>query len=204
MSTDLHRERLDAVLHEIRGSEARCVVDLGCGNGELLVWLRELDQITRLIGIDIDTTVLAEARQALNIDMFNPSAELKVCRGSFENTDWYSKGGDGSIDAAIMLETIEHIEPGRLSRVEDTVFRALRPPLVIITTPNKEYNPIHGMADHEIRHPGHFFEWTRAQFRSWCEGVAGRHRYTARYADIGETHPTLGSSTQMVCFESDQ
>ena len=204
MSTDLHRERLDAVLHEIRGSKARCVVDLGCGNGELLVWLRELDQITRLIGIDIDTTVLAEARQALNIDMFNPSAELKVCRGSFENTDWYSKGGDGSIDAAIMLETLEHIEPGRLSRVEDTVFRALRPPLVIITTPNKEYNPIHGMADHEIRHPGHFFEWTRAQFRSWCEGVAGRHRYTARYADIGETHPTLGSSTQMVCFESDQ
>ena len=103
-----------------------------------------------------------------------------------------------------MLETIEHIEPGRLSRVEETVFRALRPPLVVITTPNKECNPIHGMADHEIRHPGHYFEWTRAQFRSWCEGVAARQGYTARYADIGQRHPVLGSSTQMVCFESDQ
>lgn len=204
MTTDLHRERIDAVLHEIRRSGARCVVDLGCGNGELLVWLRELDQITRLIGIDIDTSVLAEAREALGIDLLNPRAALKVCRGSFENTDWYSRGGDGKIEAAIMLETIEHIEPGRLSRVEDTVFRALRPPLVVITTPNKEYNPIHGMADHEIRHPGHFFEWTRAQFRSWCEGVAGRQGYTARYADIGQRHPALGSSTQMVCFESDQ
>ena len=204
MTTDLHRARLDAVLHEIRHSGARCVVDLGCGNGELLVWLRELEQITRLIGIDIDTAVLAEAREALHIDLLNPPPQLKVCRGSFENTDWYSKGVDGKIDAAIMLETIEHIEPGRLSRVEDTVFRALRPTLVVITTPNKEYNPVHGMADHEIRHPGHHFEWTRAQFRSWCEEVAERHGYTARYTDIGQLHPTLGSSTQMVCFESVQ
>lgn len=204
MTTDLHRERLDAVLHEIRRSGARCVVDLGCGNGELLVWLRELEQITRLIGIDIDTAVLAEARDALNIDLLSPPPQLKVCRGSFENTDWYSRGSDGKIDAAIMLETIEHIEPGRLSRVEDTVFRTLRPPLVVITTPNKEYNPVHGMADHEIRHPGHYFEWTRSQFRSWCEGVAARRGYTARYADIGQCHPVLGSSTQMVCFESDQ
>ena len=204
MTTDLHRARLDAVLHEIRRSGARCVVDLGCGNGELLVWLRELEQITRLIGIDIDTAVLAAAREALHIDLLNPPPQLKVCRGSFENTDWYSKGVDGRIDAAIMLETIEHIEPGRLSRVEDTVFHTLRPTLVVITTPNKEYNPVHGMANHEIRHPGHHFEWTRAQFRSWCEGVAARHGYTARYADIGQLHPTLGSSTQMVCFESVQ
>lgn len=204
MTTDLHRERLDAVMHEIRQSGAQRVADLGCGNGELLVWLRELRQISRLIGIDIDTAALAEARQALNIDLFNPPAMLKVCRGSFENIDWYSRGSDGVIDAAILLETIEHIEPGRLSRVEDTVFGRLRPKLVIITTPNKEYNPIHGMADHEIRHPGHHFEWTRAQFRSWCEGVAGRHHYTARYADIGQQHPTLGSSTQMACFDSDQ
>ena len=168
------------------------------------MWLRELPQIERLIGIDIDTAVLGEARHALNIDLLDPPAQLKVCRGSFENTDWYARGVDGSIDAAIMLETIEHIEPGRLSRVEETVFRALRPALVVITTPNKEYNPIHGMADHEIRHPGHHFEWTRTQFRSWCEGVAGRQGYTARYADIGQQHPVLGSSTQMVCFESDQ
>ncbi len=204
MPTDLHQQRIDAVLHEIQHSGARRVVDLGCGNGELLVWLRELPQIERLIGIDIDTAVLGEARHALNIDLLDPPAQLKVCRGSFENTDWYARGVDGSIDAAIMLETIEHIEPGRLSRVEETVFRALRPALVVITTPNKEYNPIHGMADHEIRHPGHHFEWTRTQFRSWCEGVAGRQGYTARYADIGQQHPVLGSSTQMVCFESDQ
>lgn len=204
MTTDLHRARIDAVLNEIRHSGAQRVVDLGCGNGELLVWLRELEQISRLIGIDIDPTALAEARHALNIDLLTASTQLKVCRGSFENTDWYARAVDGKIDAAIMLETIEHIEPGRLSRVENTVFRILRPALVVITTPNKEYNPVHGMAEHEIRHPGHYFEWTRAQFRAWCDGVARRNRYRARYTDIGVVHPALGSSTQMVCFESDQ
>ena len=32
----------------------------------------------------------------------------------------------------------------------------------------------------EFRHPDHRFEWTRAEFASWAEGVAERYGYSVR------------------------
>ncbi|HEX5738616.1 MAG TPA: hypothetical protein VFY22_08905, partial [Hydrogenophaga sp.] len=126
-----------------------------------------------------------------------PDDRVHVCLGSFEVSD----GELPRVDAAVMLETIEHVAAGHLSRVERTVFQALRPRLVLITTPNSEYNPVHGLPAGQRRHPDHCFEWTRHQFQNWCHGVAHRHRYVVRFVDIGSPHPHLGSSTQMACFD---
>ncbi len=52
-----------------------------------------------------------------------------------------------------MLDTTEHIDSGRLSRVERAVFGELGVQFVIIATPNKGYDPLHGMPDAERRHP---------------------------------------------------
>lgn len=132
----------------------------------------------------------------LGLDLLCPDDRLHVGYGSFERTDWDMP----DVDAAVMLETIEHIDPGRLPRVERTVFGHLNPELVLITTPNKDYNPMHGLSPRQRRHPDHRFEWTRARFRDWCTGVAERWRYRVRYADIGPLDPIHGSSTQMACF----
>lgn len=196
MPTALHRARLDAVVRELLASGARRVADLGCGKGELLQQLRIHDQFTRLIGIDIDAQALVRAREALGLDLLRPDERLLVCLGSFEEADWDAP----TVDAAVMLETIEHIDPGRLPRVERSVFAHLQPEFVLITTPNKEYNPLHGMSARQRRHPGHRFEWTRAQFQDWCTAVAARARYRVRFEDIGPADAMRGSSTQMACF----
>jgi small RNA 2'-O-methyltransferase len=177
------------------------VIDLGCGQGELLLWLRQHDQFSLLLGIDVDPKALVQARSVLGIDLLRPDNRLHVSLGSFEETDWHTTILEKPIDAAVMLETIEHVEPGRLPRVENVVFGCLKPGLVLITTPNKEYNPLHGMAPRQRRHPGHRFEWTRAQFKTWCNGVAERKGYGVRYADIGPVDPVYGSTTQMARFE---
>lgn len=196
MATALHRARLDAVVETLIASRARHVADLGCGCGELLQRLREHNQFVRILGIDIDARVLARARERLGLDLFRPDKRLQVRLGSFEESDWAAD----PIDAAVLLETIEHIDPGRLSRVESAVFGRLRPELVVITTPNKEYNALHGLLAGERRHSGHRFEWTRTQFRLWCCGVAERQGYDVRFRDIGPHDSVLGSSTQMACF----
>ncbi len=196
MTTALHRERLDAVVSALLASGARHVVDLGCGDGEMLDRLRGHAQFSRLLGIDIDARALAVARARLALDLFNRDERLHVRHGSFESSDWAEPG----IDAAVLLETIEHVDPSRLSRVENAVFGQLAPPLVIVTTPNREYNVVHGMAPGERRHSGHRFEWTRAQFRHWCDGVAERRDYEVDYRDIGPPSPGVGSSTQMAVF----
>jgi SAM-dependent methyltransferase len=198
VSTLLHVERLDAVVRALQSSGARSVLDLGCGPGELLLRLRDHSQFVRLLGIDIDERALADARAAMGLDWLRPDSRLAVRLGSFEEVDAELTG----FDAAVMLETIEHIAPGHLPRVERTVFAGMHPRLLLVTTPNQEYNVLHGMAAGRKRHSGHHFEWTRAQFQHWAGGVARRHGYSVSFSNLGPPDPVRGSSTQMARFDT--
>lgn len=168
------------------------MADLGCGTGDLLVRLAAQDTFTRLVGIDIDAAAVAAAQHTLA-----RRERVQVHCASFEAPDASLAG----FDAAAMVETIEHIDPGRLSRVEDAVFGRMRPKLVLVTTPNQEFNVLHDLGPGERRHRDHRFEWPRARFRQWARGVAERNGYKARFIDIGPANPLLGSSTQMARFE---
>lgn len=197
LASRLHHIRLDAVTRELLAAGARSVADLGCGGCALLQKLRRYSQFTHLVGVDNDTRSLARARANLDLDPLRGDERLRVVYGSFDEDLPVA-----AVDAAVMLETIEHVDPRRLSRVERAIFHRLGPGQVLITTPNREYNSVHGLSAGERRHPGHRFEWSRAQFRRWCGGVAGRAGYLVRYIDIGPPHPELGSSTQMASFTS--
>jgi 3' terminal RNA ribose 2'-O-methyltransferase Hen1 len=194
MATDLHGERLERVVQALLESQAESVLDLGCGPGDLLLRLADERQFKKIVGLDTSREALAEARHLLSRK--ENAGNVSLFHGSFT-----SFGEDmAGFDAAVLVETIEHVEPHRLSAVEKAVFAGCRPKTVIITTPNYEYNVLHGVPEGAFRHPDHRFEWTRAKFRSWAEGVAGRNGYRARFEDIGERDPVLGSSTQMVTF----
>ncbi|HET9462494.1 MAG TPA: methyltransferase domain-containing protein [Thiobacillus sp.] len=196
MASALHKERLDAVVRHLLDSGAARVLDLGCGPGELLQRLAQQPQFTCIIGIDIDARVLGAARSALGLGLPHPAGRIHVRYGSFEEADPELVG----FDAAALVETIEHIDPGRLPRVERAVFGSMRPRTVLVTTPNQEFNVLHGMAPGKRRHPGHRFEWNRATFRQWAQGVAQRNGYAVSFTDIGANDPVRGSSTQMARF----
>lgn len=196
MTSALHEERLDTVVHHLLSSGARSVLDLGCGPGELLLRLAQQPQFTRIIGIDIDEHVLSEARLVLGLGLPATADRVQVRYGSFEAAEREFKG----FDAAALVETIEHIDPRRLSRVERAVFGSMRPATVLVSTPNQEYNIVHGMAPGRLRHPGHRFEWDRAKFQQWAQGVAARNGYKVSFIAIGPFDPLRGSPTQMARF----
>lgn len=196
ITSALHEERLDTVVRRLLGSGARSVLDLGCGPGELLLRLAQEAQFTRVIGIDIDEHVLRQARLLLGLGLPDQADRVQVRYGSFEDAEREFKG----FDAAALVETIEHIDPRRLPRVERAVFGSMRPAIVLVTTPNQEYNRLHGMAPGRLRHPGHRFEWNRATFGQWARGVAQRNSYVVTFLDIGPPDPMHGSSTQMAHF----
>ena len=105
-------------------------------------------------------------------------------------------------DAAALVEVIEHIEPDRLASVERVVFELAKPGVVVVTTPNREFNAkFEGMPPGQLRHADHRFEWTRAEFQGWVDGVSSRFGYTARVEPIGEEDETLGAPSQMAIFE---
>lgn len=195
--TELHQERVETVVAHLVGAGARTVLDLGCGPGELLVRLADCPQFERIVGLDVSPAAIAQARDRLQVHPEETAADIELVVGSFMEAD----GALAGFDAAVMLETIEHIDSDRLSRVEHAVFRAYRPGLVLMTTPNVEYNPLHGMAPGEMRHPDHRFEWDRARFRGWSRGVAKRTGYRVAFGEIGPPDPSRGASTQMAVFK---
>lgn len=193
----LHEARLDAVSTCLLALGARSVLDLGCGDGDLLATLARQSQFERIVGIDISQESLASARQTLMLDITASGARVEVMCASFTEANKYLCG----FDAGVMLETIEHIDPGRLSLVENAVFRDYRPRTVLVTTPNQEYNLLHGIPPGAFRHADHRFEWDRPHFRRWASGIADRNNYTVRFDDIGPLDPERGASTQMAIFE---
>lgn len=195
--TDLHNQRFDVVVQILLGSSAESVLDLGCGAGELLVRLVREKQFRKIVGIDTSEEALeqARARLAQHNDKDNPE-RLSILHASYTSFIEDMAG----FDAAAMVETIEHLDPQYLSAVEKAVFVCCRPNTVIITTPNQEYNVLHGIPEDSRRHPGHRFEWTRSRFRTWADGVADRTGYRTSFDDIGPYDLLRGSTTQMATF----
>ena len=107
LSTPLHEARLAAVIHALLASGARSVLDLGCGEGVLIARLAAQAQFRRIVGIDISPAALNAAREALHLDPLAPPGRVQVMQASFTDVDPGLRG----FDAAVMLETIEHVDP---------------------------------------------------------------------------------------------
>jgi small RNA 2'-O-methyltransferase len=192
MAGPLHAHRLDVVTAHLLASGARSVLDLGCGLGELIERLVQHPQFERIVGIDTSSVGIAESARRFS---GHPGVEIHQQCYTAADPAW------ADFDAAALVETIEHIDPYRLGDVERAVFAALRPRTVLITTPNAEYNPLHGLQPGQRRHPDHRFEWDRGRFRAWSRRIATQHGYRVTFHDIGECDPELGASTQMARFE---
>lgn len=193
----LHEVRLDHVAALLRSSGARTVLDLGCGSGALLQRLLEAGVFDQVAGLESSGVSLRDARDRLAHWLAMAPPPVGLLRGSFQDANEACKG----FDAAAMVEVIEHVPPRDLSTVERAVFELYRPGLVVITTPNAEYNPLFDLAPGEFRDPDHRFEWNRDKFRQWVSGVASRNGYRVRTGGIGEADPELGAPTQTAWFE---
>jgi 2-polyprenyl-3-methyl-5-hydroxy-6-metoxy-1,4-benzoquinol methylase len=198
MTTWLHEERLRAVVDVVLAAAPRGVADLGCGGGDLFVRLAGCAGITRLVGLDVS----AEALERLRLRL----AQTQVRAGGVDLR--LASMADGApdlagIDCAVLVETIEHLPAPDLARTERAVFRDMRPGMAVITTPNAEFNRLLGVPLNRFRHPGHRFEWTRAQFRAWGGRVAAQAGYGVTFHDIGGKHPDLGGASQMAVFRRD-
>ena len=195
----LGEQRIQAVLAALREAGATTVLDLGCGEGNLLRELLGEPSFRSIAGMDVSHRSLETAHARLRLDTL-PAAQrerITLLHGSLTYRDRRLAG----YDAAVAMEVIEHIDPPRLEALEAVVFGQAQPGAVIITTPNSEYNALfENLPPGEFRHRDHRFEWTRAEFHEWAGGVAERRHYNVRFQDVGAEHPTFGAPTQMGVF----
>jgi 3' terminal RNA ribose 2'-O-methyltransferase Hen1 len=198
----LNEQRHGAVLAALRGSGARSVLDLGCGEGKLLRELLDDRQFERIVGMDVSVQALQRAVQKLGYERLPPKQKerIELIHGSLMYRDRRLAGAD----AAAVVEVIEHLDPPRLSALERVLFEFARPKTVVLTTPNREYNVIWDtLPAGQFRHADHRFEWTRDEFRDWANRVAGKYGYAVRFVSVGPEDARLGSPTQMGIFTRD-
>jgi 3' terminal RNA ribose 2'-O-methyltransferase Hen1 len=195
----LHDQRIAAVVSAITACRAVRVLDLGCGSGKLISALLKVGEIQQVTGMDVSHRALQAAARRLHLDQLSPRARARVelLHGSLTYTDHRLRG----FDAAAVVEVIEHLDPPRLSAFETALFASAQPAVVVLTTPNAEYNALFdGLPAGAFRHADHRFEWTRAQFRDWSTAVAARHGYQVALSGVGPEDPALGCPTQLAVF----
>ncbi|MFG1666931.1 3' terminal RNA ribose 2'-O-methyltransferase Hen1 [Streptomyces sp. Y7] len=197
--TPLAVQRRDAILAALRASGAARVLDLGCGQGQLVQALLKDPAFTEIVGVDVSMRALTIAGRRLKLDRMGErqAARVKLFQSSLAYTDSRLKG----YDAAVLSEVIEHLDLPRLPALEYAVFGAARPRTVLVTTPNVEYNVRwETLPAGHVRHGDHRFEWTREEFRTWAEAVAERHGYGVEFVPVGPDDPEVGPPTQMAVF----
>jgi 2-polyprenyl-3-methyl-5-hydroxy-6-metoxy-1,4-benzoquinol methylase len=187
--------RRAAVVAALNDAGARRVLDLGCGGGALLRDLLADASFTVIVGADVSAGALDAAERRLRRLPERAQARVTLRQSALTYADPALAG----YDAAVLMEVIEHVDPERLPALENAVFGVARPGTVVVTTPNAEYNPLYpGLTG--MRHADHRFEWTRAEFAAWCDGVASRRGYTVVRHPVGPGDPAAGAPTQMAVF----
>ena len=136
--TPLVQLRKRAVLDALVAEGASSVVDLGCGEGSSPRELVSDPSFSNVMGVDVSHRALEIAVRRLGLDRMPDSqrARLELIQSSVTYRDDRLRGHD----AVVLMEVIEHIDPGRLPALERNVFGHARPTSVIVTTPNAEFN----------------------------------------------------------------
>ncbi|KAF5193773.1 Small RNA 2'-O-methyltransferase-like [Thalictrum thalictroides] len=226
-SPPLSKQRVEYALKHINESGAATLVDFGCGSGSLLESLMSYPtSLEKIVGVDISRKGLTRAAKVLHSKL-NANSEALTSNTSIKSALLY----DGSItvfdqrlygfDIGTCLEVIEHMEEDQASLFGDVALGFFCPKILIVSTPNYEYNPIlqkNSPSSQEekeedkteflpckFRNYDHKFEWTRKQFQCWASDLASRHKYNVEFSGVGgsgDLEP--GFASQIAVFRNHQ
>jgi 3' terminal RNA ribose 2'-O-methyltransferase Hen1 len=192
-------QRRTAVVEVLRELGARRVADLGCGEGVLVAQLLKDSSFSEVVATDVSARALTYAERRLHVDEMSDRKRERL--RLFQSSVTYTDARLAGLDAAVLMEVIEHVDPPRLPALAHAIFGAARPGSVVVTTPNSEHNVrFETLPAGAFRHPDHRFEWTRAEFQDWAASVCRVYGYDVSFRAIGPDDPGVGPPTQLALF----
>ncbi|XP_069934066.1 small RNA 2'-O-methyltransferase [Oryctolagus cuniculus] len=195
----LYRQRYQFVKDIVDQHEPKKVADLGCGDTSLIRLLKVYPCIEELVGVDIDEDKLRWRGDQLSPfmgDFLKPrdlDLTITLYHGSAVERDSRLLG----FDLITCIELIEHLDSGDLARFPEVVFGYMSPAMVVISTPNSEFNPL--FPTENLRDSDHKFEWNRMQFQTWALFVANRYGYSVEFTGVGD--PPAGAESVGFCTQ---
>lgn len=154
------------------------ILDIGCGEGFYIASFSKQLGALPYYAVDIDPEVLeiaqkkAEKRELENVS-FYPSI-----------ANWEKLNITEPIDV-LLMEVIEHMPKEEAAVLiqavlEKTVHQ------VVLSTPNKEFNPYYSLTDDKKRHEDHCWEMTQSEFQEWLSAIIDQELYSLEFLAIGD------------------
>ncbi len=172
------------------------VVDLGAGEGKLSVQVGFVAGVKEILAVEPSEMERLKANKRFEeVDEKQNFITPTTMMGSLFYYDERLLGKD----VMILCEVIEHIDQERLPKIMTTILQIYKPKALIITTPNKEYNQVYELEE-AYRHNDHRFEWTRQEFKNWCNSQSRNVPYEVIFDGVGEEHERYGHPTQLCMF----
>ncbi|KAF9509810.1 hypothetical protein BS47DRAFT_1332094 [Hydnum rufescens UP504] len=216
------------ILGQLRRKPVRKILDLGCGEGTLLRFLTEPASViyndaeplnpdwtsrqlhpSLLSGLDVHLPSLQEAISHTAPRTYEPGRpryvtgvprwdELKVqiWHGALEtiNEEFVDEH-----ECFVATEVVEHLPSEILDQFFPVILGYYRPPLLLLTTPNYDFNALFTAPGHTrsgypdptgdthriFRHDDHKREWTVSEWRTWCETGAYTYGYEIEVGALG-------------------
>ncbi|NXH16984.1 HENMT methyltransferase, partial [Bucco capensis] len=196
----LFKQRYQFIKDLVEKYKPKKVADLGCADCTLLRMLKSCSCIEVLAGLDSCASVMRENMHKLSplpVDYLQPaerSLTVTLHHGSVAHKDPCMLG----FDLVTCIELIEHLEESELKKFPEVVFGFMAPTIVVISTPNSEFNPLFPGVT-VFRHPDHKFEWNREQFQNWALETARHYDYSVEFTGVG--HPPTGMESVGFCTQ---
>ncbi|TYJ53642.1 hypothetical protein B9479_005729 [Cryptococcus floricola] len=171
--------------------------------------------INRLGGIDASRDVIAPALSIINPQSSSNAFPPPLPRWEPLSTELWLGGLEKynakleGYDSIVALEVIEHLDPNVLSRFGVVTLGTYRPRLMLVSTPNFDFNAKFPRAQEDgfaqrgfvdptgrtqrvFRHSDHKIEMTGAEFRTWAETAAADWGYEVEVSGVGtSSHPSF-------------
>ncbi|EKD02606.1 hypothetical protein A1Q2_03032 [Trichosporon asahii var. asahii CBS 8904] len=165
--------------------------------------------ISHLGAVDINPGVMAGALKSMEPpakgdQMTAPRWEPMTAELWLGNIERYNSRFE-PYEALVMLEVIEHLEPQLLSRFGVVTLGTYRPKLLLVSTPNFDFNSKFphqhdddtcpkgfadptGRTDRVFRHSDHKCEMTSQEFREWAIAAASDWGYDVQIGGVGTSN----------------
>ncbi|XP_029649715.1 small RNA 2'-O-methyltransferase-like [Octopus sinensis] len=202
----LNVQRYEAVRKELGKENVESCIDFGSSECRVIDQFSQIASLKQLALVDLDRNTLVANLHRLTPRLMHYSRSVQLTVNVYEGDVTKYDSRMKNYDAITMIELIEHLIPEDLKKCCNTVFNQLRPKLVVVTTPNCQFNVVFGMTAGEMRHWDHKYEWTMAEFQSWGDEMCTSFGYKVEYSGVGVTDlvPDVGFCSQIAVFKREE
>ena len=147
----LYLQRYHYVINLLKEYKCATYMDVGCAECNLLRYAKNSNELNLnlIIGVDLDTDLLKESKEkfVLLYDLVHAREhplDLYLINGDISRPPRYFLDKVENVDCISLVEVIEHMYPDTLKRTLSTIFGQIKPRMVVMTTPNSEFNVVFG------------------------------------------------------------